>query len=122
MSEKRNIPNPHGRKGGKAHQDLIKKIEKEIDDQDLFSDTENEVIINSNKKRFADIAAIDISGDVIEYHQIGKQNKDGSPVARERRAIDEIEKATGKKVWFHAYNVVIAVILLVGLVLAVSAA
>ena len=42
-------------------------------------------------------------------HQVGRTNKDGSPVIRERRAMEDIEKATGKKVIFHA--------IIVGLVL-----
>jgi len=37
-------------------------------------------------------------------HQVGRQTKGGIPVARERRAIDDIQKATVKTVEFHPYN------------------
>ena len=37
-------------------------------------------------------------------HQIGRQNKDGTPVSRERRASDDIEAATGMRPNFYPYN------------------
>jgi hypothetical protein len=40
------------------------------------------------------------------YHQVGKQNKDGTPVKRERDAIEDIDGSTGGSVpvEFHPYN------------------
>jgi len=120
--ENKNIPNPGGRLGGEKHRSKVQQIIDKIMNRHQEPDPEHCVKLSDDKSKYVDVAVLDQYGNPIEYHQIGKQNKGGSPVARERRAIDEIEKATGKKVWFHAYNVVIAVILLVGLVLAVSAA
>jgi hypothetical protein len=36
--------------------------------------------------------------------KFGKQNQNGQPVAREQRAINDIQKATGKTVQFDPYN------------------
>jgi len=36
--------------------------------------------------------------------QIGKTNKNGEPVKREKEAIKDIEKATGVKVEFYDYE------------------
>jgi hypothetical protein len=44
------------------------------------------------------------TGEVVEQHQVGKQNKDGTPVKRERTAKKDIEDATNKPVQFHPYN------------------
>ena len=42
--------------------------------------------------------------EVVEQHQVGKQNKNGTPVARERRAKEDIEKVTNIPVKFHQYS------------------
>jgi hypothetical protein len=34
-------------------------------------------------------------------YQVGDQNKDGSPIAREKSALDDIEKATGIRPQFE---------------------
>lgn len=61
-----------------------------------------------SKRRFADIIAFDEkSKNVAEIYQIGVQTKGGLPVARERRAIADIEqhgKIGGIRVQFHAYR------------------
>ncbi len=117
------IPNPDGRKGGEKHQNLIKKIVKYLQDRGFITKTEAYVKIENGRGRFLDILAMDIEGTPSELHQIGKQNKNGEPVARERKAIQEIEKATGKKVFFHAYNILklfIFIIFVASLVILVS--
>jgi hypothetical protein len=37
-------------------------------------------------------------------HQVGQQTSKGQPVAREVRAMDDIERATGQRPEFHAYK------------------
>jgi len=103
------IPNPNGKKGNKDHQDLIENIFQKLLKKFRRANKEYEVELPNGKKRFVDVAALDEEGNPIELHQVGRTNKDGSPVARERQAIKDIENATGKKVIFHA--------LIVGLVL-----
>jgi hypothetical protein len=40
----------------------------------------------------------------LELAQIGKENKNLTPVTREKRAIEDIESAFGLKYRFHPYN------------------
>jgi len=102
------IPNPNGKKGNKDHQDLIDKLYEKL--KDLFGNPRKEFKIKlpNGKKRYIDVAAIDEEGNPIELHQVGRTNKDGSPVIRERRASEDIEKATGINVIFHAIIIFLA--------------
>jgi len=106
------IPNPNGRKGCDAHQDLIQKIASEMGKNGLDPDTEHEIKLDSGKKRYIDVAGLNENGLADEFHQVGKQNKNGEPVARERRVIAEVEKKTGKTVFFHPYNLVLIVLII----------
>ena len=59
----------------------------------------------SRSKRFVDVAGVEPStGTVEEMHQVGRQTKDGQPVARERKALDDIQEATGDRPKFHPYT------------------
>ncbi len=59
----------------------------------------------SKSKRFVDVAGINESAEKVEeFHQVGRQTKSGQPVAREKKAMDDIQKATGKRPKFHPYN------------------
>jgi hypothetical protein len=37
-------------------------------------------------------------------HQVSKQNQNGTPVAREVKAMDDIQGATGQRPTYHPYN------------------
>lgn len=42
-----------------------------------------------------DVAGLDPdTGELVELHQVGRQTRSGQPVARERRALDDIERTT----------------------------
>lgn len=116
MEEKKKVPNPWGRKGCPEHQSLIKQIAKMIAKRGFLADTEHKVEKNNGAKkdRYADIAAIDKKTEkAVEYHQVGKNNKDGeTPIKRERDASEDIEKSTGIKVIFHKYTKLILIALL----------
>ncbi|MEM7184694.1 MAG: hypothetical protein AAF518_27615 [Spirochaetota bacterium] len=60
--------------------------------------------IFGKKKRFVDLAGLDADENLSELHQVGKQNKNLQPVKRERVIMTELEKVTGIKPIFHAYN------------------
>jgi len=112
MKTNKKTPNPNGRKGCEAHQSLIKKMVAFIVSLGLFPVEERMIITKDGKKRFADVVGLDDSGELIEIVQVGITNKNGEPVSRERQAIEEIEKATGKKVRFVAYKTLIILILI----------
>jgi hypothetical protein len=107
-------PNPEGRKGKADHQNKIKEIYLMLLEKLGFVRTEARIELEENKSRYADVAGLDENDKPIEYHQAGRTNKNGTPVARERRAMDDIERATGIKVIFHPLKV-----LAIGLILGV---
>ncbi|MEF2175622.1 MAG: hypothetical protein V3575_04055 [Candidatus Absconditabacteria bacterium] len=92
------VPNPNGKNGGAAHQEKIAEIVEKIGDSAI---TEHGVDIkNGNKsKRYLDVYDPKSNKGV----QVGKQNKNGTPVARERKAIQDLE-SEGINVDFIPYN------------------
>ena len=65
MSDKKNVPNPNGRKGCEEHQNLIQKIFNSIIKKGLIAIFEYfiEVENGEKKSRFIDVAAIDTETD-----------------------------------------------------------
>ncbi len=100
-------PNPDGRKGGPAHQAKVDEVEAEIISRKLDAVRELRIPTPGGEKanRFIDVAAVDPkTGKVVETHQVGKKNKDGTEVARERRAMDDVQNTGRPRPKFHPYN------------------
>ena len=106
-------PNPYGKRGGPEHQAKIEEVMKDIERRGYDFEEEYRVKIGDGQKknRYVDIVAIDkATGEVVEYHQIGKRNEKLAPqgkivpVKRERDAISDIKQTTEKGVKFHPYN------------------
>jgi RHS repeat-associated protein len=111
-SEKR-PPNPNGRKGSPEHQAEVGKAEQELRDKyanDPNIEVQTEVRVRTpggdKENRYLDVAAVDKrTGEVVEGVQVGKQTQAGNPVAREQRAIQDVNKASpGTDVSFRPYN------------------
>lgn len=107
--EGKSVPNPSGKKGGLAHQQEIKNIQKDIKSKDLKPVTEYKYNTPGGTKstRYADVVAVDKKGKVVEVHQVGKVNKNGTPVSREVKAINDIKGAknyNGAPIIYHPYN------------------
>jgi hypothetical protein len=100
------VPNPNGRKGGDAHQAKVREVQEDIQKRGLKPKTEERVGTPGGHKedRYMDVAGLDKNDNPVEYHQVGKQRKDGQPVARERKALDDVERAKGERPTFHPYN------------------
>jgi hypothetical protein len=102
-------PNPDGSKGGAAHQEKIKERIEALKGQGKTHDgggdkPEERVDTPGGEKgsRRPDITMTNPDGS--KYREnVGRQNQDGTPVARERRAQDDIRGATGQCA-FTAYN------------------
>jgi hypothetical protein len=73
-----------GRGGGPEHQQRVDEILKEFGPT---TTTER-----SAGNRFADAYTPPQGGEKAKYHQVGDTNKRGDPIARERRAIDDIRR------------------------------
>ena len=92
------------RKGGPAHQNTIKKEAQNL--KEFGYDNikfENKVDIPGGHKgrRFTDIMGT--KGNEELHIQVGRATQSGLPVAREKRAIEDLLKA-GKNVKFVPYN------------------
>ncbi len=101
------VPNPYGKNGGLEHQKTIDELEAEMKDRGL--ETQREEMIRTpegeKSKRFVDLTGKDPKTGKVERVQVGKQTKKGKvPVARERKALKDIEKATGERPKFVPYN------------------
>jgi hypothetical protein len=100
------VPNPDGKNGGKPHQETNKKEAERMKKEG--KEVQKEVMIKTpdgkKSKRFVDQTGTDPKTGQKEMVQVGKQNKNGTPVKRERDAMDDIEKATGQRPTFVPYN------------------
>jgi len=104
------VPNPWGKVGGPEHRAAVKQTAEEILQTEMDFELEIHVPTPDGKKkgRFADIASIDRATNLpVNYYQIGKTNKNGTPIKREVEAMDDIETATGKRPIFKPYNLII---------------
>jgi RHS repeat-associated protein len=103
---KKKVPNPGGKNGGEPHQKTIAKEEKRMQSEGKV--TEREVKVDTpggnKEKRYVDLVGTDPATGKKEMVQVGKENKNGTPVSRERKAIDDIKGATGENVKFVPYN------------------
>ncbi len=99
-------PNPGGKLGGPEHRAKVEDVARDVKDRGLEPVREHRVDTPGGTKsyRSVDVAAKNGNGDVVEMHQVGRQTKGGLPVARERRALDDIKKASGVTPTFHPYN------------------
>jgi U3 small nucleolar ribonucleoprotein component len=107
------IKNPDGKKGGEKHRNKIKEVAEDAEKRGLLIQFEFFVeVLKGIKNRFVDIAAFNRKTlKLEELHQVGVCNKNGTPVKRERDAIEDIERNSHLKVKFHAYNLSIVTIL-----------
>ncbi|TLX25400.1 RHS repeat-associated core domain-containing protein [Chryseobacterium indologenes] len=103
------VPNPYGKTGGPAHKAAVKEAEEQLV-KDGFTEIDHEVMVktpNGNKsKRFIDVQGTNPTTKEIKQIQVGKQTQKGKPISRERKALDDIEKATGVRPEFKPYNTV----------------
>lgn len=105
MSEKK-VPNPYGKLGSPLHQDKVESVAEDIENRGFSYVKELFLRLFNGRGKFVDVAALDSERKLKELHQIGKQNKNGLPVKRERDTIEEIYENMGMKPEFHPYNTI----------------
>ena len=103
---KNKAPNPNGKKGGPAHQAKVGEVEQDMQSRGLDTQREYKIDTPNGEKssRFVDIVGKDEQGNVVEMNQVGKQTQGGKPVAREDRALNDVQQQTGDRPNFHPYN------------------
>lgn len=112
------VPNPNGRKGGAAHQEITNGLLKAANGTNAFGESVEDYgysvkteyyISNINgykSKRFGDIGiypSVRENNKKVYIFQVGRATVAGSPVAREIRAMRDIE-SKGNLVFFIPYN------------------
>jgi RHS repeat-associated protein len=88
--------NPWGKLGGPAHRATVNRLAKMLE-KDGFEVTRELKIDTPNGTkltRFLDLLGYKKSTGEVKMYQVGNENKDGSPVSREVKALDDIEGAT----------------------------
>ena len=111
--DNRKVPNPHGRKGSPEHRQEIQKIAEQIEASGFEAIKEFFIRLFSGKKKFIDVAAVDVNKQAVEFHQVGKTNKNGTPVSRERKNKKEIEEGSGIKVIFHPFSIFLFIVFVI---------
>ena len=99
-------PNPYGKKGGPAHQSTIASIQPSRSGGTMDYEKKYVTPDGNKKYRYADAVEMN-NGQVTSIHQVGKVNKDGTPVVRERQAIQDIMSSPdykGEPIYFWPYN------------------
>ena len=89
--------NPFGKLGGPAHRATVNRLSDMLSKEGY--EVQREVKIptprGSKGSRFVDVLGVKKSIGETQMYQVGASNKDGTPVAREFRALDDIQQATG---------------------------
>jgi RHS repeat-associated protein len=101
-------PNPNGRTGSPAHQNLAGQVAQDLRDQGFTVRTEVYIETPGGFKpyRFADVVAYGPDGRMVSVHQVGRQTGGGIPVMRETKAMSDIWSMLddGVSILFHPYN------------------
>lgn len=102
----KSVPNPFGKAGGPAHQAKVEEVAAGVRSRGLEASTEHRVLTPDGCKscRYVDVVGKDAKGKVVEMHQVGRKTGAGNPVAREGRALNDIQGATKARPEFHPYN------------------
>lgn len=106
QSVAKKVPNPFGKAGGPAHQSKVEEVAAGVRARGMEASTEHRVPTPGGCKscRFVDVVGKNAEGEVVEMHQVGRRTKSGNPVAREVRALDDIQDAARTRPEFHPYN------------------
>jgi len=111
LQEANRVPNPHGKRGGPAHQGKIKEVAADIKARGLKPQTEARVRTPNGQKQYrdVDVVARDRSGNIVEMHQVGRGFKRNPriPMARERAALRDLrytKEGHRAQRFFHPYN------------------
>ena len=105
------VPNPDGSRGSPAHREKIQERIEELEEEGLEhvgggSLPEQRIRTENGEKSYRrpDISMRDPETGEPYYENVGRQTQSGEPEARERRALDDIEEATGIRPVFTPYN------------------
>ncbi|MBX9790670.1 MAG: hypothetical protein K2Y37_17270 [Pirellulales bacterium] len=107
-AKQKGVPNPHGRHGSPPHRAKVaERADKlEAKGHEITAGggrLPEKAVGEPGQRRFPDISTKAPSGE--PYHEnIGRETQEGKPIAREQRALDDIEAATGTKPGFTPFK------------------
>ena len=107
IDDAKKVPNPNGKKGGPEHQKKMDEVAEDLK-KEGYDQVNKEVKVETpggtKDKRYIDVQGTNTTTGSTKQVQVGKQNKNGTPVSREKKALDDVENATGTRPTFVPYN------------------
>jgi hypothetical protein len=94
-----------GKLGGPEHRAGVARVAKSLEESGFKVKTELRIETQNGAKSARWVDVYGNRNGEIRMYQIGRQNVNGTPVAREVQALDDIEGATGIRPTFLPYNV-----------------
>jgi RHS repeat-associated protein len=100
------VPNPNGKNGGLPHQTTIGNIKPMSANGRMQTEYKYNTPNGTKSYRYADKVEV-VDGEVTKIYQAGKVSKNGLPITRESKAIEDIMNSTdynGAPIYFMPYN------------------
>ena len=87
------VPNPYGKTGSPEHVDVVDHAAAQLkkDGYTVRKEVEVPTPGGNKEKRYVDVVGTK-DGSPTRYIQVGAQNKNGSPVSREAKALDDLNR------------------------------
>jgi RHS repeat-associated protein len=93
-----------GKLGGPLHREAVARVARSLRESGFEVEKEVRIPTPNGAKSSRWVDVVGTRGSETRMYQIGRQNLDGTPVAREAQALDDIEGATGIRPNFVPYN------------------
>jgi hypothetical protein len=94
-----------GKLGGPLHREGVARVAKSLKESGYEVEKEVRIPTPNGAKSSRWVDVVGTRNGETRMYQIGRQNMDGTPVAREVQALDDIEGATGIRPNFLPYNI-----------------
>lgn len=100
-------PNPYGKRGSPEHQAMVNQAGKDLQ-LEGYDKIQNEVRVETpggdKSHRYVHVQGINSETGATKSVQVSVQNKNGTPVAREQRALDDLSKVLSGEILFRPYK------------------
>jgi hypothetical protein len=104
------VPNPSGKVGSLRHQAYVEDEARAMRTRyasaiDIEVRTEVRIVGRDGQVRYVDAQAYNVrTGEIVDQVQVGRTNKNGTPVSRERTNMEDIDRATGVDTRYRPYD------------------
>jgi hypothetical protein len=94
-----------GKLGGPLHRAGVERVSRSLEESGFKVQREVRIRTRNGAKYWRWVDVVGTRNGEVRMYQVGRQNLDGTPVAREVQALDDIEEATGIRPDFVPYNI-----------------